>query len=236
MTLSLCVSERHHAKSKRGGKDHGGVGIACVLRVSASGLGSLKPFNKREEEKREGQLEEEDFGSTQPPLTLFLIKLSFPPHPPIFSLLISSPPYPFFFRHPLPSRSSFIYPFPPQSAARSLAGCVHALVFVGCTFHWQTETIMDSTWSFNPLTIGSVGQEARGGDCSVFVCVFGLGTLEYYATNTHWQPVTLLILHTGFHSQLHSARTHTHTRTCCSQCSLSEPGEGVLIDFESHLM
>lgn len=136
MTLSLCVSERHHAKSKRGGKDHGGGGIACVLRVSASELGSLKPFNKREEEKREGQLEEEDFGSMQPPLTLFLINLSFTPHPPIFSLLISSPPFPiFFFRHPLHSRSSFIYPFPPQSAARPLAGCVHALVFVGCTFH-----------------------------------------------------------------------------------------------------
>ena len=100
--------------------------------------------------------------------------------------------------------------------------CARACVFVyvGCTFHWQAETIMDSTWSFNPLTIGSVGQEARGGQLCVSVCalmcvcVCSLGMQECLAvTHTHTQSVTHLIIHTGFYSQLHIVHTHTHTHT-----------------------
>lgn len=178
--------------------------IAYVLRVSASVLSSLKPFNKERRGGKEvwGGMKEGAFGR---------IQISPPPRNSFPSLISCHPFFSSTLSHPPSIPPSFTL-FPPQSpSTHSLAWFVHAHVFVyvGCTFHWQVETIMDSTWSFNPLKDPLVRRPGGGSS----VCMCSLGTQGHrsvmQAIHTH------SLLHTCSYTQAFTVNytlcTQTHT-------------------------
>lgn len=127
----VCISEMgERGTMLKANRERGRGEIAYVLRVSASVLSSLKPFNKERRGGKEvwGGMKEGAFGRIQisPP----------PPKKKLFSVprLLS----PFLFLHTLtPSlHSSFIYPFPPSKPKHSLPClmCACACVCV-CWMH-----------------------------------------------------------------------------------------------------